>query len=192
MVKNDQKTSEKKILLHTCCGPCATYCVKSVRDKGFEKVFLFYYNPNIHPFKEYERRQEGVEKLVEIEDLRVIYSDSYEVEKFFRGAVFREDERCMFCYAQRLRRSAAVARKGKFPFFSTTLLISPYQDHALIRDLGKAAGEEYGVNFYYEDFRDGFSDSVALSNEMELYRQQYCGCIYSEKERYYSPEGDDE
>lgn len=172
-----------KTLLHICCGPCATYPLPRLREQGHE-VHGYFYNPNIHPYQEYARRQEGVAQLAEAHNLPVIYHPDYELESFLREVAYREHQRCRFCYYLRLKQAAQIARKGKFDAFTTTLLVSPFQKHEQIKEIGQLVGEQMGVPFYYEDFRPGFPETVSRSKELGLYRQQYCGCIFSEKERF--------
>lgn len=117
-------------------------------------------------------------------DLPVIDAGDYDLEGYLREVVHREALRCRFCYGMRLRRTAQVARRGKFDAFSTTMLVSPYQKHELIKEIGLVVAEETGVPFFYEDFRSGYRRAVELSRSLGMYRQQYCGCIYSEKERF--------
>lgn len=177
-----------KILLHTCCGPCSIYPVKKMREEGHE-VYGYFYNPNIHPYTEFKRRRDTLEEYAKSIDLKVIFNEEYQLDDFLRAVVHRESKRCQTCYYMRLEKTAQVARKGKFDAFSTTLLISPFQNHNLIKEIGQAIGEETGVPFYYGDFREGFKESVQVSKAQSMYRQQYCGCIYSEKERYYQSKG---
>lgn len=172
-----------KILLHTCCGPCSTHCIKVLKQEGWE-VSAFFYNPNIHPYTEYTKRYENLKKVVEHENIPLIGKEEYGMRKFIRGVAFREETRCSYCYRVRIERTAQVAKRGKFPYFTTTLLISPYQQHEQIKAIGESIGKEYGIEFLYRDFRKGYRESVSLSKELDLYRQQYCGCIYSEEERY--------
>ncbi|MFZ5898658.1 MAG: epoxyqueuosine reductase QueH [Bacillota bacterium] len=176
-------TGMKKILLHICCGPCAIHPVDSLREKGFE-THGYFFNPNIHPYTEYEKRQQTLQDYAEKIGLAVIYAKEYPIEEYFRQVAFRETERCRFCYTIRLRQAASVAKCGKFDCFTTTLLVSPYQKHELIREVGEAAGREFDIPFYYADFRTGFKDATACSKQMGMYRQQYCGCVFSETERY--------
>jgi len=169
--------------LHICCGPCATYPVPKLREQGYF-VMGYYYNPNIHPYTEYLKRQEALEKYAQFADLKVIYDEEYNPIEYFQNISYRESRRCLICYEMRLQKAAHIAKKGKFDFFTTTLLVSKYQKHQLIKEIGEAAGEKYGVKFFYQDFREGFKESGVISREMGLYRQQYCGCLYSELERY--------
>ncbi|MEA1960073.1 MAG: epoxyqueuosine reductase QueH [Bacillota bacterium] len=173
----------EKVLLHICCGPCATYPVPALREEGFE-VMGYYHNNNIHPYMEWLKRKEAVEQYAEIADLKVIYDELYAPVEYFQRISFRESRRCFFCYQMRMEQAAHVARKGKFDYFSTTLLVSKHQKHDWIREIGDAAGSKYGVPFLYRDFREGFKESGERSRNMGLYRQQYCGCLYSEVERY--------
>lgn len=172
-----------RLLLHICCAPCSIYPVDFLREKGLE-VYGYFYNPNIHPYTEWKKRRDTLEQYVKDIGLKVIFDEGYHLEDFLRKVVHRESVRCQFCYSMRLSQAAAVARRGKFDAFSTTLLVSPFQKHDLVKEIGEAAGREKGIPFYYEDFRPGFKEATARSKELGLYRQQYCGCIYSEKERY--------
>ena len=178
-----------KILLHICCGPCAIYPVSVLRDQEFD-VMGFFYRHNIHPFTECMKRESAVRQLVEKIELRVIYQEGYDLEGFIQNMVFRETKRCRICYYERLKAAAHIAKRGKFDYFTSTLLYSKHQSHDLIRDIGESVGKQIGVPFYYADFREGWQHGIDHSKDMGLYRQQYCGCIYSEKERFYKPEAD--
>lgn len=175
-----------KILLHTCCGPCSIYPVSQLRDANHE-VMGFFYRHNIHPFQECLKRESTLKAYAADINLKVIYQKDYQLETFLQSIAFREDDRCRFCYHARLNAAALVAKKGKFEAFTTTLLYSKYQNHALIRQTGEALAKKHGVRFYYEDFRPGWQTGIKISKELNLYRQQYCGCIYSERDRYYPP-----
>jgi predicted adenine nucleotide alpha hydrolase (AANH) superfamily ATPase len=172
-----------KILLHCCCGPCATYTVNRLREEGFE-VTTFWYNPNIHPFTEHRSRLEAMNTLARTLELPLIVAEGYDIIDYFRVVTGHEGERCGDCFQLRLSKTADVAQEKGFSAFTTTLLISPYQKHELLRAVGEAEAEEHGVEFYYEDFRAGFRESHQLSRELNLYHQKYCGCVYSEWERY--------
>ncbi len=173
-----------KLLLHTCCGPCSIYPVKILREMDMD-VMGFFYRHNIHPYQECQKREETLKQYADSIDLKVIYQQGYEMEKFIQSVVFREKDRCRYCYYDRLKATALVAKKGKFKAFSTTLLYSKFQNHELIRDTGVALGKKYGLTFFYHDFREGWKDGIETSKSLDMYRQQYCGCIYSEKDRYY-------
>lgn len=172
------------LLLHACCGPCATYSTMAFAEEGLRPA-LYYANPNIHPYKEWERRQEGLQTLAKARNLPLMVDEDYALEDFLKETIALGDDRCLHCYRTRLSRTARAARDGGFSVFSTTLLISPYQKHELIREIGEEIGREYGVEFLYRDLRPGFRQSQQHAREMGLYRQGYCGCIFSEKERYY-------
>ncbi|NLG33223.1 MAG: epoxyqueuosine reductase QueH [Syntrophomonadaceae bacterium] len=172
-----------KVLLHICCGPCATYPVARLRELGYD-VKGYFYNPNIHPYTEYVKRKEALEKFAHMVDLDIIAENAYSPDQYFQQVAFRESQRCRVCYRIRLEKAVRIAKSGKFNYFTTTLLVSRFQKHDLIREIGQDLGEKYGVAFLYLDFREGFKDTVTRSKEMNLYRQQYCGCLYSEMERY--------
>ena len=172
-----------KILLHICCGPCATWPVEALREAGHD-VTGFWYNPNVHVYQEYARRLAAARSFAEQVDLDLIVHDEYGLAEFVQAAPSRKAERCPVCYAMRLKRTAAAARDGHFEAFTSTLLVSPHQDHELIRTIGEQAATEVGVALYYEDFRPGFKRHRELADRYGLYRQQYCGCIYSEYERF--------
>jgi len=171
------------VLLHICCGPCALVPVSTIRAAGYT-VTGFFYNPNIHPFKEFQRRLESLEIASQQLELPVEYDRHYGLREYLRSVVFREDSRCELCYEMRLRATAQKALAMRANAFSTTLLYSRYQNHALIKEHGDALAVELGIPFYYEDFRTGWQEGIDLSLAMGLYRQPYCGCIYSEQERY--------
>ena len=172
-----------KLLLHICCGPCAIYPVKELRSSGVEVTGLFY-NHNIHPYTEYKLRMEALKKYAELVELEVIYREEYRLEEFLSQVAGEPQARCAYCYRSRMEETAKSAAELGFPAFSSTLLYSRYQNQELIREFGVKLGERYGVRFHYEDFRTGWQEGINLSKEMGLYRQKYCGCIYSEKERY--------
>ena len=172
-----------KILLHICCGPCIIFPLKVLREEGHEIKGLFY-NPNIHPRLEYRKRLETLLAYAGQQQLDVSHPEDYPFEKFLKNVVFREDERCFHCYSMRLAFAAREARMLNFEGFTTTLLYSKYQKHDMIKDLGVAMAEKYHVPFLYRDFRSGWSEGVRLSKVEGMYRQQYCGCIYSENERF--------
>ena len=175
-----------KVLLHTCCGPCAIYPVNRLRKMDME-VMGFFFRHNIHPFTECLKREDTLRDYARSIDFKVIYQSGYELEKFLQDMAFRESDRCRLCYYERLNATALVARKGKFNGFSTTLLYSRFQNHDLIRETGDALAKKHGLEFIYQDFREGWRHGIEQSKALGMYRQQYCGCIYSEKERYYKP-----
>ena len=172
-----------RILLHICCGPCALYPLRTLRAAGHDVTGLFY-NPNIHPYQEYALRRDAVVRMAELESTPLLIRDDYDLEGFLANVAAAPEKRCTHCYASRLRATAQAAREHGFDAFTASLLYSRYQKHEEIRESGEQIGREFGVEFYYADFRPGWQEGIRLSKELGLYRQQYCGCIYSEKERY--------
>ena len=173
-----------RLLLHVCCAPCSIMPVRELRSAGAQ-VTGFFYRHNIHPFSECLRRQEALEDYGRRIGLEMIVQAGYDLEGFIRSVVYREEQRCLICYRLRLQATAALARQGDFDAFSTTLLYSRYQKHDALRDIGEALGRTLGVPFHYHDFRPGWKQGVEESRRIGLYRQKYCGCIYSEKERFF-------
>jgi predicted adenine nucleotide alpha hydrolase (AANH) superfamily ATPase len=174
------------LLLHVCCAPCAIYPVRVLRAAGND-LRGFFYRDNIHPYRECLRREETLAAWAGEIDLPVIHAPGYDLEGFLQRMVFRETERCRICYHTRLQAAARIARHGRFDTFSTTLLYSRRQQHDLIRAIGEAVAVEEGIPFYYEDFRSGWAEGIEASKARGMYRQTYCGCIYSEKARYFTP-----
>jgi epoxyqueuosine reductase len=175
-----------KLLLHICCGPCACYPLEVLRAEGVE-IQGWFFNPNIHPYREFQRRLEALEQLAERENLAVAYERRYGLRDYLRRVVFHEEQReqrCRICYELRLNAAARRTRELGLDAFSSTLLYSRYQLHETIREVGEAAARCEGVGFHYRDFRVGWQEGIDLSRRLELYRQPYCGCIYSEQERY--------
>lgn len=173
-----------KTLLHVCCGPCSIYPVQALRTDGID-VMGFFYRHNIHPFTECLKRQQTLESYAAQIDLRLIIQDGYDLEGFIQNVAYREQNRCTYCYHDRLRSTALLAKRGKFDYFSTTLLYSKFQKHDIVKSIGESIANSVGVPFLYRDFRSGWKDGITESKRLEMYRQQYCGCIYSEKERYF-------
>ncbi|MGV1097854.1 epoxyqueuosine reductase QueH [Thiovibrio sp. JS02] len=172
-----------KILLHLCCGPCATYPLLALREQG-HAARGYFFNPNIHPFREFRQRLDTLEGFAARMDFPVEYEREYGLREYLRRVVFHEEERCGLCYAMRLEATARKALELKADAFSSTLLYSRYQNHEKIRLLGEELGARLAIPFFYQDFRQGWQRGIDLAIEMDLYRQPYCGCIYSEQERY--------
>ncbi|WP_320042760.1 epoxyqueuosine reductase QueH [uncultured Desulfobacter sp.] len=173
-----------KVLLHTCCGPCTIYPLEVLRRMDME-VMGYFYRHNIHPFTECLRREETLRDYADQVKLKMVWQKGYELEDFLRAVTFREKNRCRYCYHARLKASALVAKKGKFDGFSTTLLYSKFQNHQMITEIGQNLAKQYGLKFIYQDFREGWKQGIESSKSLGMYRQQYCGCIYSEKDRFY-------
>jgi epoxyqueuosine reductase len=172
-----------KLLMHICCSNCCLYPLKTLFSKGIDMKGLWF-NPNIHPYTEYRTRLESLQKLQKTWGLDIEFIDHYGVKEFLRAVVNKEDNRCFFCYSIRLEETAKTAKKMGLDGFTTSLLVSPYQKFDIILSVGREMANRHSIPFYYEDFRPGWKDSIALSKELGLYRQNYCGCIYSEMERY--------
>jgi len=172
-----------KVLIHVCCAHCAAYTAAYWRQQGYD-VGGFWYNPNIHPYTEHQQRLESMKSLAQDIDLPLIIAKGYDVIEYFRRVAGHETERCRHCFDLRLTRTAETAYNNGFNAFTTTLLISPHQKHDIIRETGDKIAEEHSVEFLYADLRKRYSDSRHMTKPMNLYRQQYCGCIYSEWERY--------
>lgn len=171
------------ILLHVCCGPCTTYPLKMLRQAN-AKVTGYFFNPNIHPFKEFRRRLSTLNDYAMDVQLPLIVDQHYGLTEFVRKVAFHEKERCRICYSWRLEKTVSEARERGFDSFSTTLLYSRYQNHSQLVSFCEKLSCEYDIPFYYQDFRQGWQEGIEVSKELEMYRQPYCGCIYSEQERY--------
>ncbi len=177
------KEAPAKVLLHICCAPCAIVPLFALREEGME-VMGFFYRHNIHPYTEMLKRQEALEQWAPGVDLKVIWQEGYDLEGFIRRVAFREAQRCKICYHHRIEATARLARHGRFDAFSTTLLYSKLQPRELICEIAETVASETGVPFLNRDFRGGWKEGIEASRRLGMYRQQYCGCIYSEKERY--------
>ncbi|MDD2999216.1 MAG: epoxyqueuosine reductase QueH [Candidatus Riflebacteria bacterium] len=175
------------ILLHACCGPCLAGSYPIIeKTEGSGNIALFWENPNIHPFVEYHNRRNSFMKMAEVFGCNVLHGNSnYGLDSFLKAlAENYGPERCAVCYRLRIEAVAKAAADNSFSAFSTTLLISPYQNHDLLIATGHEAGRKFGVNFCYIDFRPGFRGTYEAARQHELYRQKYCGCIFSEHDRY--------
>lgn len=175
-----------KLLLHMCCGPCSCYPVKKLRADGIEPVGYFF-NPNIHPYKEWDLRLKTAEEFSQKVGMEFFADKEYRLRDFLKNALPAENipnGRCTMCYTWRLEEAARFAAQNGFDAFSSTLFYSIYQQHELMKHTAEQFSRKYGVEFYYEDFRPGWQEGIDISHELELYRQPYCGCIFSEEERY--------
>ena len=186
--------SEKKVpklLLHSCCAPCSSYCLEFLSQ--YFEITVFYYNPNIYPPEEYEMRVEEQDRFIREFPAKYPISfveGSYDTTRFYEMAKGMEQlkeggERCFACYELRLRESVAYAKANNFDFFTTTLSISPLKNAAKLNEIGAKLEAEYGISYLYSDFKkqNGYKRSTEISNEYEMYRQYYCGCVYSKKQR---------
>ncbi|MDR3204050.1 MAG: epoxyqueuosine reductase QueH [Deltaproteobacteria bacterium] len=179
-----------KILLHVCCGPCAAWPLKTLLSRlGAEKTIFWFYNPNIQPREEFIRRRDGAAYLalempkrlgLSTNGLTLDFSPPYEPLKFLQAYAQSPSvpERCALCYSLRLTKAARRARELRADAFTTSLLYSRRQKHELIIQQGLAAAAEHGLDFYYQDFRQGWNEGIELSRDLDLYRQKSCGCVY--------------
>jgi predicted adenine nucleotide alpha hydrolase (AANH) superfamily ATPase len=156
-----------------------------IRSEG-HFLMGYFHKSNIHPYQECVKREETLRSYADTIDLKVIYQEEYDLVGFIQNVVYREANRCQYCYHDRLKTTALLAKRGKFDAFSTTLLYSKFQKHELIVSIAESIAQTTGIPFFYRDFRLGWKEGIKTSKALNLYRQQYCGCIYSEKERYYS------
>ena len=173
-----------KLLMHTCCAPCSVYCISELRKEGIEPT-LYWYNPNIHPYKEYEARRDCLKVYSEKINIETIFEDEYGLDDFCKNVSNNIDARCVnYCYPVRLRKTFEYAKEHGYTHVTTTLLYSIYQKHDFIKKLMEQYSKEYGVEFLYRDFRYGFWEGHDKAVQEGLYMQKYCGCIYSEEDRY--------
>lgn len=173
-----------KLLVHTCCGPCSIYPLKILRDEGHD-ITAFWYNPNIHPYKEYEKRRDALREYCQTEGIALVDRDQYPLAGWLKTmAEVNRPEHCRLCYRLRLAEAAKEAARLGIPHYTSSLLISPYQKHEAIREEGERVAAEHGPSFYYRDFRPWYREGADLSRQAGMYRQPYCGCIFSEAERY--------
>ena len=173
-----------KLLLHTCCAPCSVYCIKSLRQEGIEPT-VYWFNPNIHPYTEYKARRDTLRQYTSSIGVQAIFEENYGLREFCKNVVDDLNNRCVkYCYRIRLEQTAKYAKENGYDTFSTTLLISPYQNHEALKKIGEEMAEKYGLEFLYRDFRPGFRQGQAEARELGLYMQKYCGCIFSEESRY--------
>jgi predicted adenine nucleotide alpha hydrolase (AANH) superfamily ATPase len=177
----------KKLLMHICCANCSIYPLQNLLEQGF-LIRGYWLNPNIHPYLEYKNRLESVHKLQKLLDLDIEYDDHYGLKEFLRTVVHDEDNRCAHCYSIRMEQTAQTARKMGLDGFTTSHLVSPYQKFDMIKDIGNELGKRYAIKFYCSDFRPGWKKTMQRSKKLGLYRQKYCGCIFSEMERYLKKE----
>lgn len=172
-----------KVLLHICCAPCCIYSLKTLRYDGMD-VTGYFFNPNIHPYSEYLRRLETLDNYAKLTLMPLIVNKEYNLGEFLKGAIDHGRERCIFCYKLRLEKTFKMAVDERFDAVSTTLLYSKYQRHEYIKKIGLELSQKYNIPFIYKDFRIGWKEGIEESKRLNMYRQNYCGCIFSEYERY--------
>ena len=172
-----------KVLLHICCAPCANRPLALLRAQGHD-VTGFWYNPNIHPFTEYRSRRNTVREYLAEIGVKLIEQNDYGLRPFVRAVAEDIAHRCVKCYEMRLMQTAKTAKEQGFDAFSSSLFISPYQNHTMMMEVAQRAAEAYGVEFLYEDFRPLFREGQDFARAHGFYMQKYCGCVFSEEERY--------
>ncbi len=170
-------------LLHICCAPCANMCIDSLRQEG-QEVTGFWYNPNIHPFTEYRARRNCLRDYALQIKLPLVEQNDYALRPFVRAVAEDIAGRCVKCYEMRLSAAAQYAAAHGYDSFTSSLFISPYQNHELMKQVAEAAAETYHVAFLYRDFRPLFRRGQERARELGFYMQKYCGCVFSEEERY--------
>ena len=174
-----------KLLMHTCCAPCSVFCIDELRKENIEPV-LYWYNPNIHPYKEYEARRDCLKEYSEKINIKAIFEDEYGLDEFCKNVSNNLNSRCVdYCYPVRMRKTFEYAKENGYDAVTTTLLYSIYQKHEYIKKLCEDLSKEYGIEFLYRDFRYGFWEGHDKAKEAGLYMQKYCGCVFSEEDRYY-------
>ena len=170
--------------MHACCAPCSIYPVECLRKEKIEPT-LYFYNPNIHPYMEYRNRRNALEEYSKLMDLNYIIEDEYGLDNFCKNVVNDIPNRCVnYCYRARLSETVKFAKENGYEYFSTTLLVSPYQKHEELKAVCEELAELSGVKFLYRDFRVGFREGQAKARTLGMYMQKYCGCIFSEEDRY--------
>ncbi len=189
--ENQKNGKIPTLLLHSCCAPCSSYCLEYLSNYFY--ITVFYYNPNIYPDEEYKKRVEEQKEFIRKFPAKYEISfleGAYDKEKFYAMAKGLEEvkeggERCFLCYELRLREAAEFAKRLGMDYFTTTLSISPLKNAAKLNEIGGMLEQEYGVSYLYSDFKKkgGYQRSVALSNEYGMYRQYYCGCVFSKNQR---------
>lgn len=170
-----------RLLLHACCAPCSVYCIESLRQEGIEPT-IYWYNPNIHPYMEYKQRRDTLKEYTKSINMNAIFKEEYGLDEFCKNVINNLQTRCQdYCYKIRLEQTAKYAKENGYDAISTTLLISPYQKHEQLKEIGQQIAKKYRIQFLYRDFRIGFREGQAKARELGMYMQKYCGCIFSEE-----------
>ena len=177
-----------KLLLHTCCAPCVIKCTEILKNNNMDFV-LYWFNPNIHPWTEYNSRKTSLINFAEEQNINYIINDNYGLREFILNVSpgFEFKKRCVECYKIRLENTVKYAKDNNYEYFSTSLLISPYQDHEFIKKTCENLSKAYNIKFFYHDFRPYFREGQQEARKKNIYMQKYCGCIFSEEERYKKP-----
>ena len=172
----------KNILMHTCCSPCFIMPYNQIK-KDFN-VTVFWFNHNIHPVSEYYLRLNSLKEYTVAENIEIKEFGKYGLVEFLENIKYDNQNKCSLCYLERLDKTAQYAKSNGFDCFSTSLLYSKRQKHDMIKDIGESLSRKYKIDFYYKDFREFWNKGIKLSKEKNLYRQKYCGCIFSEMDRF--------
>jgi len=175
-----------KLLIHTCCAPCLILPLRELSKKKDITPTIFFFNPNIHPYQEFNKRLNALKDYVNSVNLSLICDEEYKLDWFLKKILSRSERvnRCQICYEIRLIETAKVAREKNFDAFTTTLLISPYQNFEIINNIGRSLAEKDCLIYLEEDWRPGFREGIKMAKESGMYTQKYCGCIFSEEERF--------
>ena len=173
-----------KVLMHTCCAPCSISCIDMLRKETIEPV-LYWFNPNIHPYMEYKARRDTLIEYSKMINAELIIDENYGLREFCKNVADDISNRCInYCYKVRMEQTVKYAKEHGYDAFTSTLFVSPYQNHEELKRICEELSKEYGIEFLYRDFRPGFRDGQNEARELGLYMQKYCGCVFSEEERY--------
>ena len=173
-----------KLLMHACCAPCSIYPVETLRKEGIEPT-MYWYNPNIHPYMEYKNRRDALKEYSNMMNLNCIFDEEYGLDEFCKNVIDKLNTRCQeYCYPVRLKKAFEYAKENGYDAVTTTLLYSIYQKHDIIKKQCEELSKEYGIEFIYKDFREGWKYGQEKARELGIYMQKYCGCIFSEEDRY--------
>lgn len=174
----------KKLLLHTCCAPCVSYSIEKIKEMGYSPA-IYFFNPNIHPMEEYEKRRDELIEFSKKKNYELIIDNSGFDDWLKKAEAYAQEPergaRCAVCFDIRLRQTAKFAKENGYPYFSTSLTISPHKSYKVISEIGNKLAEEFSISYVDVDFKknDGFKKSLEISKEYNLFRQNYCGCKYS-------------
>ena len=173
-----------KLLMHTCCAPCSVYCIESLKNEGIEPT-LYWYNPNIHPYMEYKARRDTLKEYLKTINIQAVFEEDYGLKEFCKNTIQDLENRCSnYCYKVRLEQTVKYAKENGFDSFTSTLFVSPYQKHKELKKICEELANKYNIEFLYRDFRIGFIQGQAKARQLGLYMQKYCGCVFSEEDRY--------
>lgn len=173
-----------KVLMHTCCAPCSVYCINALEKENID-IITYWYNPNIHPYTEYKARKDCFIDYMEKLKIHFIINENYGLREFTKNVINDLENRCVnYCYKVRLEETVKYAKENGYNAFTSTLFVSPYQNHEGLKAVCEELSKKYNIEFLYRDFRVGFREGQAKARELGLYMQKYCGCVFSEEERY--------